>query len=358
MIFFFYLFINISASIELQVILTNRDIMDSILSKGSIVGGAWKIENMLGAGACGEVYSVTAVGKLSKLVPYACVMKVTLLLKGRTKKEQKEHTLNVANTLHYEYMLYQGMLTNFEHCAQFPCAYGAYGEWNGVRYLVMERMDGDLMDLARASPAPSVAEVADYGRQVLEGMEALHKRFYVFVDVKPDNFMYKVQKNGQKKIFFIDFGLAQAFMDMRTQAHRVEADGPLVGTPTYVSRAVHNGSICARRDDVEAVCWVLLSMLGGGTLPWSSAKSEADCCAQKNACDVVALSTERGAPELGQIVEATRKLAFAEKPKYLEYIALLTKMAKGKAAPAPGGKKKAATNEGAKTKTTRAAASK
>jgi serine/threonine protein kinase len=93
-------------------------------------------------------------------------------------------------------------------------------------------------------------------------------------------------------VFFIDFGIAQSFVDPSKGCHREEAEaGAVVGTPSYVSLAVHNGTIPARRDDVEAVGLVLLCMLGRGSLPWSSATSEAECKALKNSTDIHALAS-------------------------------------------------------------------
>ena len=60
------------------------------------------------------------------------------LNKGKNKKDKKEWT-KVANTLHFEYMLYQGALRGFEHCPRFPMGC-AYGEFSQRRYLVMERV--------------------------------------------------------------------------------------------------------------------------------------------------------------------------------------------------------------------------
>ena len=85
---------------------------------------------------------------MSKTIPYECVMKVCAVKKGKTKKAQKEWT-KIANTLYFEHMMYQGALQNFDACPAVPTGM-CYGEFMEHRYLVMERMEGDLMQLARA----------------------------------------------------------------------------------------------------------------------------------------------------------------------------------------------------------------
>lgn len=170
-------------------------------------------------------------------------MKACAVVKGKTKKDQKAWA-KIANTIYFEYILYQGVLNGFPMCPRFPLG-TAYGEWLGVRFLVMERFEGDLMELSRAVPGPSLRDVASYGTQILTGLEELHKRRYVFIDVKPDNFMYQAQggPDNTKRIVFIDFGLAQDFTDVRTQKHREETSGNPVGTPTFMSLAVHCGTL-------------------------------------------------------------------------------------------------------------------
>ena len=47
------------------------------------------------------------------------------------------------------------------------------------------------------------------------------------------------------------------------------------GTPTYQSVRVQSGaSACARRDDLEALGYVLAEFAVDGELPWATARSE------------------------------------------------------------------------------------
>src|SRR5258708_32751431 len=69
----------------------------------------------------------------------------------------------------------------------------------GPDYLVMEFVEGETL----RGPLP-IPRVLQYARQILEALEAAHRRGIVHRDLKPANIM--VAKNGVK---LLDFGLAK-----------------------------------------------------------------------------------------------------------------------------------------------------
>ena len=156
-------------------------------------------------------------------------------------------------------------------------------------------------------------------------IHAMHTQNYLFQDVKPDNFMLAAHSSsssssrGKKKsssssnnnnkevanrIRLIDFGLVERYSEMASTSHREDAypNAQLVGTPTYASLNVMGGHTPSRRDDLEALGYVICELIlllvrsgnsGGGSgsggrkrkgkgggdneedvLPWSHAKSD------------------------------------------------------------------------------------
>ena len=161
----------------------------SQLAAGTILGGHFRIQRFLGEGACAKVYSVQPASNLNKNLTYDLVAKVIPLGGGGSSKKDKDQK-RLADTLNYEYTLYTGVLYGFPCCARMPDKFYGDDAALKVRYLIMEKMDMDLIAFAK-SRCPSPSEVANLGLQILTGLQWLHQKHFLFVDVKPDNFMLK-----------------------------------------------------------------------------------------------------------------------------------------------------------------------
>ena len=78
-----------------------------------------------------------------------------------------------------------------------------------------------------------------------------------------------VQSN---KVFLIDFGLAKRYRDKKTHQHiTYKENRHLTGTARYASINAHLGIEQSRRDDLEALGYLLLYLLAG-KLPWQGQK--------------------------------------------------------------------------------------
>ena len=169
----------------------------------------------------------------------------------------------------------------------------------GFRYLCMEKMEGPLADVvpllvtsaaakkgrsASASTAPTAIDLGPIATTLISHLEAFHAMRLLFVDVKADNFMLApeggsggtAQKKKPKtkssasasellasRIRLIDFGLVEKYRDLSRGGHREDAhpDAPFVGTPEYASLNVLGGHTPSRRDDLEAVGYVLSDVI-------------------------------------------------------------------------------------------------
>ena len=110
------------------------------------------------------------------------------------------------------------------------------------------------------------------------------------------------------------------------------AQGNFNGTPSYCSLFRHDGFTHSRRDDIEALGYVLLALRCGAELPWSAAQDEAWLVNNKKSCDIKKLSKDLGCPEVGEFIMIARQMSFDATPDYAGLRAILLRLQSSKAA--------------------------
>ena len=80
-----------------------------------------------------------------------------------------------------------------------------------------------------------------------------------------------INKNSHT-VYLIDFGLSKKYRDSKTMQHiPYKENKNLTGTARYASINAHLGIEQSRRDDLEAIGYVMLYFLQG-FLPWQGIK--------------------------------------------------------------------------------------
>ena len=126
----------------------------------------------------------------------------------------------------------------------------------GPNYLVMEFVDGAPLK----GPMP-VEKGVEYAGQILDALEAAHKKGITHRDLKPANIL--VTKQGIK---LLDFGLAKQATTVGPQdatLTAITAEGQIAGTLQYMSPEQLQGKEVDARSDLFSFGCVLYEMLSG-----------------------------------------------------------------------------------------------
>ncbi|KAH8393134.1 hypothetical protein KR200_003100, partial [Drosophila serrata] len=190
-----------------------------------------------------------------------------------------------------------------------------------VNVLVMELLGPSLNDLFDfCNHRFSVKTVAMLADQMIERLQYVHSHNIVHRDIKPENFLMGMG-DLDNQLYIIDFGLAKEYWNEETDRHIQPGSGScLVGTARYASINAMTGGEQSRRDDMEALGYMLIYLVRG-KLPWQGIKYGNSKQSNERIAEVKQ-STRlkdlcRGCPdEFGAYMSYCRTLGFEEEPHY------------------------------------------
>ena len=196
-------------------------------------------------------------------------------------------------------------------------SYGYSGNYN---ILVMQLLDKSLEDLFNIRKKFSLKTASMLIYQMITVLEYIHERHIIHRDIKPDNF---VLGYGELNLylFLLDFGLAKKYRSSRTLIQNPYVKRrKLTGTARYASIHAMEEMEQSRRDDLEAVGYVIMYFIRGN-LPWQGLKLKSKEDRYKKILEKKKeVSTEELCAnfprEFYEYVKYTKKLGYEETPKY------------------------------------------
>jgi serine/threonine-protein kinase len=203
--------------------------------------GSFRLGNLLGRGAMGEVYEASHVSTDAKaavkLLTHAAGTDPSLV-------ERFFREVKIAASL---------QSPNVVRVLEVP------SEDAAVPYLAMERLVGEtLSELLRQSPLLSPTEVVEIIRQVGNGVSAAHAAGIVHRDLKPSN-VFQHRPDAQTKIWkVVDFGVSKLADTAGTLTQ-----GKLIGTPDFMAPEQARGETVDLRADVHALGVIAYRALTG-----------------------------------------------------------------------------------------------
>ena len=219
--------------------------------------GGYRLEALIGAGGMGEVYRAhdesLARDVAIKVLPAAFTRDLDRL--ARLEREAR-------------------MLALLNH--PNICAIYGFEEAEGIRYLILELVDGETLSSTIASVTSvhtrseglPIERALAIARQIADALEAAHDKGIVHRDLKPANI--KITPDGTVKV--LDFGLAKTVAGDGSSPELTHPppgvsdaprSGALIGTAAYMSPEQARGLPVDRRTDIWSFGCVLYEMLTG-----------------------------------------------------------------------------------------------
>jgi len=205
------------------------------------VHGTFKLGNVLGRGAMGEVYEAHHV---------------TTNEPAAVKLLRREV---LADQTHVARFLREAKASGALASPFVVRVFDAAADTSATPYLAMERLHGQtLAELLRRDARLSPAKVLEMVRHAGAGVDAAAAAGIVHRDLKPQNLMFARAPGGGEQWKILDFGVATLVDDTGTLTQ-----GGIVGTPSYMAPEQAQGLRVDARADVYALAAVAYRCLTG-----------------------------------------------------------------------------------------------
>jgi serine/threonine protein kinase len=212
---------------------------------GSIIGGKWRVDALLGSGSMAAVYAVThrngARAALKILHPTLCTDPAVC-----------------------ERFLGEGYLANSVKHSGIVRVLDDGVTDDGCVFLTMDLLEGDTLEALRQKrgnkiPIPEALDLAD---KLMDVLSAVHAAGIIHRDLKPQNVF--VCEDGVLKL--LDFGVARVFD--RTAQSKLSMFGLVLGTPSFMSpeQALGSRDKVDHRSDIWSFGATIFTALTGETV--------------------------------------------------------------------------------------------
>ena len=262
-----------------------------------LIFNKYKLTEKLGEGSFGKVYKAEYNSKY-----YA--------IKFENREEGQDLLKNEATIMSY--------LKGNPHIPKAH-SYGFSGNYN---IFVLQLLSKSLEDIFNERQKFSLKTGAMLAYQMIEALQYIHSKHIIHRDIKPDNFVLGINEYNAY-LYLVDFGLAKKYRSSKTlKQNPYLKKKKLTGTARYASIHAMEEMEQSRRDDLEAVSYVIMYFIRGN-LPWQGLKLKSnEDRYQKILEKKKEISTEELCSEYPKVfyefVKYSKGLKYSEEPKYDE----------------------------------------
>jgi serine/threonine protein kinase len=271
---------------------------------GWVVNQKWKVIEKISSGGFGSIY---------KAIDECTNEFVAVKTEKRANRNYLDREIEIYRTLEgvegVPKLLWNGTVEALKES-------GTEGSSNVI---VIEYLGSSLSELFfKNNKSFSLKTVLMVALQMVTRIEELHRNGIVHRDIKPGNFIMGI---GERKIqvFIIDFGLSSYYLTPSKKHVKFNNGASFRGTHRYASINTHNNIEQSRRDDLEALGYVLIYFLKG-KLPWQNIrvkKKDRKKVIGENKAKVSIKELTRGIPVVFEgYMEYVRGLEYEQDPDY------------------------------------------
>lgn len=198
--------------------------------------GSYRLVELLGAGAMGEVYKATD----GKMFDRVVALKLLSEKFARNENARSRFQNEVQYVAHLDH---PNIVKIYDH-----------GEVDGRPYFVMEFLDGiDLARFMKDETSRNIERSVEIARQLCEALDFAHRHNVVHRDVKPANVMI-VRRGDSEQVKLVDFGI------MHVDSSKMTRDGTQPGTSAYSSPEQLRNDPVDHRSDLFSLGIVLYEL--------------------------------------------------------------------------------------------------
>ena len=220
---------------------------------GTVVGGRYRVIQLLGSGGTGHVYLAELCDSLRSAKIAAPRRRVAIKVLRDEHRDEPELVARFDREAVAALRIHHPNV----RAVECPPAQGE-DEDERSRFFVMELLVGlDLADTLSFTGALGPARSVRIAEGAALGLGAAHAAGVVHRDVKPENLFLVHAPDGREQIKVLDFGFSHLPGDPR------EARGRVVGTPGYMAPEQSRGAPADPRADIYSLGIVLHEMLAG-----------------------------------------------------------------------------------------------